>query len=268
MREAIKSYWHLLVFVVVVCVIALGLFGIHFFERPLSDDSNEWANFANYVSGTVGVAVLAGTLLAFLITLHQQNKLIEKQDEMIKQQDDMIEQQKRQLDEAEIHQRKTEAYTRAEKIFPTLLSSCKKDLGECIAVGLSDNDIEAFKPKIVSPNKTKMCFFNELQFPDSLRAESRAFLCLIGAVCTDKPYKLARFVAECLRDAPELKEFFHAEIGEYIVVVKSSLAYNLSLRKDEVEEVCRLIGLPISYYGLGIVESKWQEIGELIYGEN
>ncbi|MCE8002540.1 hypothetical protein [Billgrantia ethanolica] len=259
MREAMKGYWALVLGVVLVCGVAFGAYGIHFYGWPLSDDPKDWASFANYASGTAGVAILAATLLAFLVTLNQQNRLIEKQDKM-------IEQQERQLQEVEIHQRKVEAYSRAEKIFPTLLSSCISELGKSVVHDLTDDEVAAFKPIIISPNTLRRHFFNELMFPDALSSESKAFLSLVSSNCTDNPYKLAKFVAECLRDAPELKDYFYAEIGDYVTVIRSSIAYNLPLRKKNAEEVARLLSLPVSYHGLGVVESKWQQIGELLHG--
>ncbi|MBT2784804.1 MULTISPECIES: hypothetical protein [unclassified Halomonas] len=73
----------LIVGVVVVSIVAIcfymGWVGI---SEP-SPKPEDWANFATYLSGTVGVAAVVATLFAFVKTLGQQKDLLDSQEKQI-----------------------------------------------------------------------------------------------------------------------------------------------------------------------------------------
>lgn len=77
------SYWTLASGVLFVSVFAVGIYAWHFRQLSISKDTGNWADFATYLSGTVGVAAVVATLIAFVITLRQQQKLIESQDKQL-----------------------------------------------------------------------------------------------------------------------------------------------------------------------------------------
>lgn len=56
----------------------------------LSRDPSDWADFATYLSGTVGVFVVASTLVVLVRTLSKQRDLIESQNVMLEKQDQQL----------------------------------------------------------------------------------------------------------------------------------------------------------------------------------
>lgn len=92
------SYWSLAIAVLIVAVVAVGAYAWNFRELPISTDTGKWADFATYLSGTVGVAAVVATLVAFIITLRQQQALIKSQDALIEKQDQQISQNEQLLE--------------------------------------------------------------------------------------------------------------------------------------------------------------------------
>lgn len=126
MFEWIKkhSYWVLAIAVLIVAVVAVGAYAWNFRELSISTDSGKWADFATYLSGTVGVAAVVATLMAFVVTLRQQQKLVDSQDEMLKKQQTQIELAHKQLDE-EVRRKEVEfSHSRAINVFPKLAAYC------------------------------------------------------------------------------------------------------------------------------------------------
>ncbi|MFU1517536.1 hypothetical protein ACM25P_03290 [Vreelandella alkaliphila] len=116
--------------VVGVAVIAIVLYIWNFWGRPPSEDPSDWAHFATYLSGTVGVTAVVATLFAFVKTLGQQQALIDSQEEMIESQKTQLSLTRSQL-ELEKERREIElAYNSSFTIFPMLMDSLKKDLDQ------------------------------------------------------------------------------------------------------------------------------------------
>ncbi|TNH20003.1 hypothetical protein [Halomonas sp. BL6] len=86
MKSLCKKYYVHVILVGLVAVVggvAAFLYIDQFGANGFSNKSEDWANFATYISGTVGVAAVVATLIAFVITLRQQQKLIDSQDSQI-----------------------------------------------------------------------------------------------------------------------------------------------------------------------------------------
>lgn len=109
--------------VVAVSAIAVGLYVYRFWGKPLSTDPGDWADFATYLSGTVGVAAVVATLLAFVKTLGQQQALIDSQDEMLIEQRRQITLTEKQNFELEKKHKIEISYSNVREIFPALVLS-------------------------------------------------------------------------------------------------------------------------------------------------
>ncbi|MCW4148536.1 hypothetical protein OM427_03185 [Halomonas sp. 18H] len=110
------NYWPLAFPVLVTAIVAIGAYVINFWGLQPSDKPNDWAAFATYVSGTVGVAAVVATLFAFVITLRQQQKLINSQDKQL----DIA---KQQLYLAESKEAVERAYGNSLNVLPLIIES-------------------------------------------------------------------------------------------------------------------------------------------------
>ncbi|WP_219863159.1 hypothetical protein [Vreelandella piezotolerans] len=122
------SYWALAGGVVVVAIVALAAYILNFWGRPPSVDPGDWADFATYVSGTVGVAAVVATLVAFVITLRQQQKLIDSQEELLKKQDEQLSVAKNQVLATERRNAVEQAYLNVKDVLPQLLNAFSESL--------------------------------------------------------------------------------------------------------------------------------------------
>lgn len=254
MRKALREYWPLIAMVMVVSVVAVGLYAMRFHTSYLSGDTDDWANFATYISGTVGVAVVTATLLALINTLVQQGRLIGQQDKI-------IEQQQHQLDSSDAHQRRIEAYSRAEKFFPALLRSCQEDMDVNVTQRLEERGWPCSRSEYVSPRMVFQDFFDEKLIPPGLENSGNIYFSSFWGEFLQKPYSLAVLVAGCLEDAEELRSYFNSELGRYQGVMACALIYIYPLYTEEVERVSRVLELPLDYSGMGMPQTKWQEAG-------
>lgn len=78
--------------VFVFALLAVGFYGWWFRDFGLSRDPSDWADLATYISGTVGVFVVASTLVVLVRTLDKQRDLIESQNTMLEKQERQLEQ--------------------------------------------------------------------------------------------------------------------------------------------------------------------------------
>lgn len=112
--------------------VAAYLYIDQFGSNGFSNKSEDWANFATYISGTVGVAAVVATLIAFVITLRQQQALIDSQDLMLKEQRKQISMSESQI---EIEKKRREidlAYDNVKYILPMMLEYVELSLKEFV----------------------------------------------------------------------------------------------------------------------------------------
>ncbi|SDI51935.1 hypothetical protein SAMN04487867_10862 [Vreelandella titanicae] len=110
--------WCLVLGIIAVAIVSIGFYVSWLGKSEPSDDPSDWAHFATYLSGTVGVAAVVATLFAFVKTLGQQQALIDSQNEMLKK-------QKEQLCYAENKDELSRAYEASINIFPHLAEAIK-----------------------------------------------------------------------------------------------------------------------------------------------
>lgn len=78
--------------VVMFTLLAGGLYWWQFGAYDWSKDPSDWADLATYISGTIGVFVVASTLVVLVRTLDKQRDLIESQNTMLEKQERQLEQ--------------------------------------------------------------------------------------------------------------------------------------------------------------------------------
>lgn len=129
MKDWCKKYYVHIILVGLVAVVggvAAYFYIDQFGANGFSNKSEDWANFATYISGTVGVAAVVATLIAFVITLRQQQKLINSQEEMLKEQRNQIKLVETQNSAYESGHKVNLAYSRAKEISPSLIRHFEK----------------------------------------------------------------------------------------------------------------------------------------------
>ncbi|MGO2242242.1 MAG: hypothetical protein ACTH5D_10845 [Halomonas sp.] len=120
--------WLLIAIVVVVGAAAIYLYADKFGANGFSKKTEDWANFATYISGTVGVAAVVATLMAFVKTLGQQQKLIDSQDELISDQKKQLKLSEAQLFEAIAKEKRDIAFANIRDVLPLILAGFKRSL--------------------------------------------------------------------------------------------------------------------------------------------
>lgn len=126
-----------------VAVVACGFYIYQFGSNGLSPKSEDWANFATYISGTVGVAAVVATLMAFVITLRQQQKLLDSQDELISDQKQQLKLSEAQLFEVMAKEKRDIAFANIRDVLPLILAGFKRSL-ELKLVPLAGSDAKVF----------------------------------------------------------------------------------------------------------------------------
>uniref|UniRef100_A0AB74UKF8 Phage abortive infection protein n=1 Tax=Halomonas phage vB_HboP_4908 TaxID=3350578 RepID=A0AB74UKF8_9VIRU len=135
-EEKKKGYRGLAVGVSVIALLATGAYLWNFWDWPPSDKTQDWANFATYISGTIGVAAVVATLMAFVITIRQQQSLV-------KSQDDMLQAQREQIKITEKLSSYERAYKGSFEIFPVLVDTLKETLAKPTKIYVRGMDVDS-----------------------------------------------------------------------------------------------------------------------------
>lgn len=257
MWEALKKYWPLVGFVLLTCLTSLGFYAWNFHGLRLSDNPGDWASFANYASGTVGVAILGATLLAFVVTLSQQAKMIKQQESHITISDK--------------YQKRMAAYSRAEKIFPILLEERRKELEENCFSFLKDrgalNDFFLDLPMNVS---FRGLLSEKEHVYRVLDGSDKGVLVLLCENLHSSNYRLVCFIRDCVVDAEELRGYFNSLLGDDKFIVTATLAFaKHRIGHDELQRICDTLDVPVDMMCElpGTLSHAWNKVGERLAKE-
>ncbi|OAZ99749.1 hypothetical protein [Halomonas sp. G11] len=207
------NYWPLVLPVMVTAIVAIGVYVNNFWGLPPSRKPSDWAAFATYVSGTVGVAAVVATLMAFVITLKQQKKLIDSQSDMIIKQEQQLDLTRQQL-EGEERRRKVElVYNCAVNIIPPVVKELERQ-----RVMRSDYFFDGFDlvqevPPDVNIHQTVGELFSDGGEYSWLDQLDKGWLICFGEALTGNAYRLGVLVSDCLYEAKELEDYFRSVIG-------------------------------------------------------
>ena len=260
--------------VVVVAAISVGLYVYRFWGKPLSTDPGDWADFATYLSGTVGVAAVVATLLAFVKTLGQQQTLIDSQDLMLQEQRrqiELVEEQNRSFEE---NNKLDHAYSNAKEISPVLVGAFidwssqlifPYEISEPI---LYDGIAQKFGRRGVKVSHffrgPEMLF---LLFTESPTEEVASFLNRFF-----RPIEIVyRFACDQIKVAPDLKVYFEADLMSKLLDDANGKFYFhcyqafLVGRNDDLYlQGAECFDLEKDYSQSSNSLITWQEMGELL----
>lgn len=267
-----SQYGLIVVWVVVFTSIFIGAFFLKFGSWPTSDDPGDWADFATYLSGTVGVTAVVGTLFAIVRTLGQQQSLIDSQNDMLVKQDQQLELTQKQVDEEERRRQVELAYTSSFKIFPPLLDSLSKDLEQDL---WPENrfEREIFEEihkvgirrgyrnyELITEFESYVSGVDALEDDDVFDFCERLFFKLDKVYC---------FLVDNIEIEDNLKDYFDIYLDgnfnplvSYYFFIHCYHAYLIGCGQDEYAgQGVILLKLPSDYSGLNPTYEAWQKIG-------
>lgn len=85
-------------------------YAVNFHGYRLSLKTEDWAHFATYLSGTVGVTAVVATLIVLVRTLGQQNLLIKNQEEQLEQSKNLLKVENEKTKEIQLEKEKEKTY--------------------------------------------------------------------------------------------------------------------------------------------------------------
>lgn len=267
------SYWALAIAVLIVAVIAIGAYAWNFRELAISTDTGKWADFATYLSGTVGVAAVVATLMAFVITLRQQQKLIDSQDKMIIKQNKQIKISKKQLKAEEMRRQIELAHNKAAVLFPPMFNDFVSYLGYHVSPFqeddlLMDGLVQEFG--IIAP-KARDFISNPGKVKVLIGRVEVSSLCRFIYMNYKKAYSLLEFMMDCIDSDFLLEDYFDMYLDkeddvaeEYKFYFLCWHAYLVGLEREDVGDAVLYLRMLPDYKGSRDELAQWQEIGELI----
>lgn len=257
MRKCLSKIGYLLLlgFVLVTGAVALYLYWREFGDNGFSKNTGDWANFATYISGTLGVAAVVATLAAFMITIKQQQALIR--------------QQKIQIEQADKHQDRLSAYQRASELLPSALKVLDTHLHSYLGNTFSSHVLDVVGFTYITERYLVFNFFNDDRVLAELMREELPAQVLVGNFITDEPYKLARFSAGILQDAPDLHDIVMMQLKDYIDVINCSMSYQRKNKKiEEWDLISNILCLPKIHSSLEEPHATWRALGHDKKGED
>lgn len=256
--------------VIAVAIIAVGFYVYRFWGKSLSTDSGDWADFATYISGTVGVAAVVATLLAFVKTLGQQQALIDSQDKMLGE-------QRRNIEILELQHKRDKAYKTTLEAFPLLIESFKYDLKNSSNIYMLDHELEGRKYRVRRFDKLHSYFdLSEQVFEEVKRS------CLdplddvyseYGPMQFDRIYRICSFILHQISIDEDLlpvfdyylsRDFGFGKVGWFYIDCYYQFQFGRGTGNEfpvfSKFDVSGVQGEPIPYRST----HRWREIGESV----
>lgn len=260
--------------VLIISTAFIIAYAVNFYDQGFSPKSEDWAHFATYLSGTVGVTAVVGTLVVLVKTLSHQQDLIDSQDKMLKKQEKQIKISKRQL-ESENARREIElAHNSAVMVFPVLIDRFKSDLNNYLSFSEDEEEvIEEIKRSLMRfDGKIGDFFFRSEELLVVFeKFDQKVVLGIVEGVfsCTDKVYF---FAASHLKITRDLTEFFyiymHEDINSISQCYEYMTCYHAFLMGREEKRYTKMgvkhLGLPSSYDESADYYLGWYRIGQLL----
>lgn len=271
-EEKKPRYKWLAVMVGVVAAIAGGLYLYQFGSNGLSPKSEDWANFATYISGTVGVAAVVATLIAFVITLRQQKRLIDSQDEMLKEQRRQIVISEKQSNEVMRNNKIDLAFKSTSNFFDFYEREFNKGLQLTVLPYQNDGDLyNKFCYNFDNEHRNVIdLYHNPLRLGEVFEnSEIKPVLSYMKRVFKTVD-SLYRFVCSQIELAPFLKDYFDIKLSidssyDNKFYIHCYQAYLIGVDDNLYKQGVVYLDLQDSYHGCGNDDlEKWQELGESI----
>lgn len=209
-----SQYGLIVVWVIVVSIVFVGAFILKFGNWPTSDQPSNWADFATYLSGTVGVTAVLGTLFAVVKTLGQQQKLIDSQSQMLEKQEKQLDLAQQQLDGEERRRQVELAYNCALNIIPPVVRELEKQRETRLNTFFDDLNLIGEIPQGVEVFQKVGDMFEDYGEYEWIFNMDKHWSNIIGQSLTEKAYRLGVLVSDCLFEAKELEDYFRSIIGK------------------------------------------------------
>jgi hypothetical protein len=218
--------WLVVVWVGVFVSIFVGAYILVFGSRPTSGDPEVWAHFATYLSGTVGVTAVLGTLFAVVRTLGQQQDLVDSQRVMLEKQEEQleIEYEKKRYEESE---RKNIERSTAIYLLRSFL--ILKDFYHSSKIAVCHEDPKVWRILAAGNPITYpyLLFENESELLNLLSNLSRsALISCIGAVAHGKDVnEIIKFPIskECINNRDDAKAMYEISNMPYEIKLKAKM---------------------------------------------
>lgn len=258
-----------------VACTAIFFYVYHLQEGGISEKPEDWAYFATYLSGTVGVSAIVATLFAFVTTLSQHQDLIKSQNKMLDEQRtqiSLLEEQNKAFEES----RKLDlAYKNTTEIFPTLKKAYENTLS------FSASPIEDIEPVFFEKYRSKMPK-HQNRINDLIKTPSVILEMLRDCPARERKTYIKRslrpieaiyhFSCEQISHAPALYEYYEIELLNISVSNNMTSEYLLNIYqafligkgdKTYIQGV-NFLGLNDDFSSKTDRFKNWQKIGELI----
>lgn len=249
-------------------------YAINFHGHGFSTQTEDWADFATYLSGTVGVTAVVATLIVLIRTLGQQDKLIKSQDEMLGE-------QRKQIENAERYNEVELAYKKVNEFFPVLLNNFNESLTKKTSIYIKNEDDKLFS---VNSKNTLHKYFvlegeqvlTDLFFDDvkrSLKFPLDKVIYRYGPIQFDDIYRICSFMEKMISIDEDLITVFDFYLSRSCAVDKDYWFYVECYRNFQIGRGKESDYPSFSKYDTrGIKEDpwedqfykKWREMGESI----
>lgn len=100
----------LLAEVIIFTLLVISSYVFYFHDNDLAKEPSGWANFATFISGTVGVFVVASTLIVLIRNLEKQSILIDNQEDQLQQSKTLIKIEREKMKEVSLGLEKEKRY--------------------------------------------------------------------------------------------------------------------------------------------------------------
>jgi len=261
--------WLVGVWVGVIASIFVGAYVLVFGSRPTSTNPEDWAHFATYLSGTVGVTAVLGTLYAVVRTLGQQQALIDSQDELLKNQVEQLSALKdKNKEDAKV--RKVDlAHKYAIEIFPIMLKDALTDMERSIlfeADGVYQNAMDNLRSDNFYPENFKVGDFFKggavilLELAEERDDDTE----LLVKRIMGQPLYLINFSAMQISVDKDLFYYFESVMSDYWRVLECCAAYYQGLDENPSDiDAFGLLRLKRKPRSLELHAKNWYELGRL-----
>ena len=199
--------WLVGVWVAVATCIFVAAYILKFGALQTSSDPGDWADFGTYISGTVGVASVLGTLVAVVRTLGQQQDLVESQRVMLEKQEEQIRLASIQLENEKKNREVELAYENVKSILPMMVEYLERYVAHKIEIPREliygynkssyGNSISKRKDMFRSPRVLCDMYQNG---DERLKDEVESYVVSLMGPCT----RIYAFLFKQLEVAPEL----------------------------------------------------------------
>ncbi|AQU84920.1 MULTISPECIES: hypothetical protein [unclassified Halomonas] len=249
----------------VIAAVAIGAYTFQFWGWPLSRNPSDWAHFATYLSGTVGVTAVVATLIVLVRTLGQQQALIDSQSKMLEKQEGQLKLTQQQVDGEESRRQVELAYNCAINIVPTMINELEKQKDMTLINYLGKEGLDIELPREADLDITIRAMLKEEDYYAWLEHLQTGWMVATCQAIIGNAYRLGVIVSDCLYVASELEDYFRAIIGaENFRLIRCGMLFNKNMPGSNFNKHQRSLRI-VDGQQSNDVEQFWHDLGEKVY---